>query len=330
MNLPLFSACFAALSVTLYVLLDGFDLGVGALLLLQRDEGSRDHMVDSITPTWDGNETWLIMTGVTLLAAFPTAYGILMPALYLPIIVMLLALGLRGVSFEFRAQAKQYRQKWDLVFGLGSIVAACMQGLILGALLQGVSVEGIAFSGSVFDCFRPFPLVCGLCVLFAYVVLGGCWLQFKATTLLQTFAERTLRITLPVFIAIFVTTATISLSIQPGIRVAWQAHTMLLIAASGSMLAAALILYAGIGKRPDVRPFIASLVMVGTGVAGLAVLVFPDIVPFRVSLWAASASRLSQTFLLTGAIFITPVVLAYSFFAYWVFRGKTPEKGWDG
>lgn len=330
MNLPLFSACFAALSVTLYVLLDGFDLGVGALLLLQRDEGSRDHMVDSITPTWDGNETWLIMTGVTLLAAFPIAYGILMPALYIPVIAMLLALGLRGVSFEFRAQVKQYRRKWDLVFAAGSIVAACMQGLILGALLQGVSVDGVAFSGSVFDCFRSFPLLCGVCVLAGYVVLGGCWLEFKTTTLLQTFAERTLRIALPIFVAIFVTTATISLSIQPGIRVAWRAHTILLTAASGSMLAAALILFAGIGKPPDARPFIASLVMVGAGVAGLAVLVFPDIVPFRVSLWAASASRLSQIFLLTGAIFITPVVLAYSSFAYWVFRGKTPEKGWDG
>jgi len=330
MNLPLLSACFAALSVTFYVLLDGFDLGVGALLLLQPHEGSRDHMVDSITPTWDGNETWLIMTGVTLLAAFPIAYGILMPALYLPVIVMLLALGLRGVSFEFRAQAKQYRRKWDLVFALGSITAAYMQGLILGALLQGVSVDGIAFSGSVFDCFRPFPLLCGVCVLVAYAVLGGCWLQFKATALLQKFAERTLRFALPLFAATFVAAARVSVSIQPGILVAWQAHTKLLATLSGIMIVAALILFAGIGKHPDARPFAASLVMVAAGIVGLSVLVFPDIVPFRVSLWDAAASRLSQIFLLTGATFVSPVVLGYSFFAYWVFRGKTPEKGWDG
>jgi cytochrome d ubiquinol oxidase subunit II len=330
MNLSLFSAGFAALSVTLYVLLDGFDLGVGALLLLQPHESSRDHMVDSITPTWDGNETWLIMTGVTLLAAFPIAYGILMPALYLPVIVMLLALGLRGVSFEFRAQAKQHRQKWDLVFALGSIVAACMQGLILGALLQGVSVEGIAFSGSVLDCFRPFPLLCGVCVLFAYAVLGGCWLQFKATALLQRFAERTLKIALPLFVAGFAAAAAISVTIQPEIMVAWQRHTMFLAALGGIMVVAALILFTSIGKHPDARPFAASLVMIAAGIVGLAVLVYPDIVPFRVSLWDASASRLSQIFLLTGAVFVTPVVLGYSFFAYWVFRGKTPEKGWDG
>jgi hypothetical protein len=172
MDMPLLCAGFAALSVTFYVLLDGFDLGVGALLLLQPHEPSRDHMVDSITPTWDGNETWLIMTGVTLLAAFPIAYGILMPALYIPIIVMLLALGLRGVSFEFRAQMKPYRRRWDVIFAIGSLTAACMQGLILGAMIEGISVDGVAFSGSVFDCFRPFPWLCALCVLEGYVVLA--------------------------------------------------------------------------------------------------------------------------------------------------------------
>lgn len=330
MDLPLFSACFAALSIVFYVLLDGFDLGVGALLLVQPDERSRDHMIDSITPTWDGNETWLIMAGVTLLAAFPIAYAILMPAFYIPIIAMLLALGLRGVSFEFRAQMKQYRRQWDIVFGVGSIVAACMQGLILGAMLQGVSVQGNAFSGSVFDCIRPFPLLCSVNVLLGYIVLGGCWLQFKATSLLQDFAGRTLRIVLPLYIAMFAATAVASFSIQPGIRAVWHMHTVILSAVSGTMLAAALILFGSIRRRPDVRPFLAGVVMIAAGIVGLAIIVFPNIVPFRLSLWDASASRLSQVFLLTGAIIVTPVVLGYSFFAYWVFRGKTPEKGWDG
>jgi cytochrome d ubiquinol oxidase subunit II len=287
-------------------------------------------MVDSITPTWDGNETWLIMTGVTLLAAFPIAYGILMPALYLPIIGMLLALGLRGVSFEFRVQATQYRRKWDLVFAFGSIVAACMQGLILGALLQGVSVEGTAFNGSVLECYRPYPLLCAVCVLAGYVVLGGSWLKFKATALLQKFAERTLRVALPLFLAAFIAVGGFSFSVQPGILVAWQAHTMLLAALSVIMIVAAVVIFTGVSKRPDVRPFAASLAMVAAGIVGLAVLVFPDIVPFRVPLWDASASSLSQIFVLTGAAFVSPVVLGYSFFAYWIFRGKTPEKGWDG
>ncbi|WP_263354778.1 cytochrome d ubiquinol oxidase subunit II [Acidicapsa acidisoli] len=329
MNLPLLCAGFAALSVTFYVLLDGFDLGVGALLLLQPHEKSRDHMVDSITPTWDGNETWLIMTGVTLLAAFPTAYGILMPALYIPIIVMLLALGLRGVSFEFRAQMKRYRRRWDAIFAIGSIVAACMQGLILGDVLQGISVDGVTFSGSVVDCFRPFPALCAICVVAGYVVLGGCWLQLKATALLHGFSARALHIALPLFFMSFCVAAGISLSVQPGILTAWQAHPILLAIASCTMLAATIVLFGSIGKRPDIRPLAAGLVMIAAGIAGIATIVFPMIVPFRVSIWTASSSHLSQIFVLTGAILVTPVVLGYSFFAYWVFRGKTPEKGWD-
>jgi cytochrome d ubiquinol oxidase subunit II len=330
MDLPLFCAGFAALSLALYVLLDGFDLGVGALLLLQPNEKSRNHMVDSITPTWDGNETWLIMTGVTLLAAFPIAYGILMPALYIPIIVMLLALGLRGVSFEFRAQMKLYRRRWDVVFAIGSIVAACMQGLVLGALIEGISVDGVAFSGSVFDCFRPFPVLCALCVLEGYVVLGGCWLQFKTSALLQGFSVRTLRIALPLFLVTFFVVAGLALYVQTGIRTAWQTHPLLLGTTSFTLLIAAFILLSSIGKRPDLRPLIAGMVMIASGIAGLAILLFPMVVPFRVSIWSASSSCLSQIFLLAGAVVVTPVVLGYSFFAYWVFRGKTPEKGWDG
>jgi cytochrome d ubiquinol oxidase subunit II len=330
MNLPLLCAGFAALSLMFYVLLDGFDLGVGALLLLQPREKSRDHMVDSITPTWDGNETWLIMTGVTLLAAFPTAYGILMPALYIPIIVMLLALGLRGVSFEFRTQMKRFRRDWDVIFAIGSILAACMQGLILGALIEGISVEGVAFSGSVFDCFRPFPVLCALCVLAGYVVLGGCWLQFKTTAMLHGFSVRVLHIALTLFFLSFCVVAGISFSVQPGILTAWETHPILLATASCTMLVATIVLFGSIGKRPDIRPLTAGLVMIAAGIAGLAAIVFPMIVPFRVSIWTASSSHLSQIFLLTGAILVTPVVLGYSFFAYWVFRGKTPEKGWDG
>jgi len=149
MDLPLLSASFLAFTLTLYVILDGFDLGVGILLLFQPAKPARDHMVDSITPTWDGNETWIIMAGVTLLAAFPIAYSILLPAFYLPVIVMLLALGFRGVSFEFRVQSKQHRRAWDVAFGVGSLVAALMQGLVVGGLMQGVTVQNRYFAGSV-------------------------------------------------------------------------------------------------------------------------------------------------------------------------------------
>jgi cytochrome bd ubiquinol oxidase subunit II len=202
MDLPLLSALFAAFALALYVMLDGFDLGVGAMLLAQTDERLRDRMVDAISPTWDGNETWLIMAGVALLAAFPIAYGVLLPAFYLPLITMLLALGLRGVSFEFRFQAIDGRRFWDLAFGLGSIVAALMQGLILGGLLQGVAIDGEHFSGTVFDAFRPFALLVGATMLTGYIVLGGAWLHMKSTGALRLYAERTLRRVLPVFVGL--------------------------------------------------------------------------------------------------------------------------------
>src|SRR5580700_632010 len=328
MDLPLLSAVFAAFSITMYVLLDGFDLGVGALLLLQPHEASRNHMVDSITPTWDGNETWLIMTGVTLLAGFPIAYGILMPAFYIPLVIMLLALGLRGVSFEFRYQTKGYRRQWDVVFGVGSIVAACMQGLILGGLIQGVTIRGEAFTGSVFDCLRPFPLLCAACVLSGYMMLGGCWLYLKTTGISRDFAARALRSTLIVFLMLFGVACFTAASVQPAVQSAWATHTASLTTIVGLMSLAAVAVFASIGKSAELQPLIAGLAVIGLGIVGLAILVFPGVVPFRLSIWQASASRLSHVFLLIGAAFVTPVVLTYSAFAYWVFRGKTPTKGW--
>src|SRR5260370_4793340 len=168
MDLPLLSASFLAFTLSIYVILDGFDLGVGILRLFQPEKASREHMVDSITPTWDGDETWIIMAGVTLLAAFPIAYSILLPAFYLPVILMLLALGFRGVSFEFRVQSKQHRREWDVAFGVGSLVAALMQGLILGGLLQGVTVQNGCFAGSVLDIFRPLPIISCITLLLRY------------------------------------------------------------------------------------------------------------------------------------------------------------------
>src|ERR1700760_4836434 len=203
MDLPVVSFFFLAFALSLYVILDGFDLGVGVLLLFQPASASRDHMVDSITPTWDGNETWIIMASVTLLAAFPTAYAILLPAFYLPVIGMLLALGFRGVSFEFRVQSKQHRREWDIAFAVGSLVAALMQGLILGGLMQGVTVQNRHFAGSVLDTFRPLPIISGITLLFGYAVLGGGWLKLKSNVSLQRFASRSLRVAAPALTVIF-------------------------------------------------------------------------------------------------------------------------------
>ena len=330
MDLPLFSAAFAALAITLYVMLDGFDLGVGALLLTERDETLRDQMIDSIMPMWDGNETWLVMTGVTLLAAFPVAYGILMPAFYFPLIVMLLSLGLRGVSFDFRFQlVGQSRRFWDVAFSLGSISAASMQGLILGGLIQGVTITGREFSGSVFDSLHPFPIVTAVAVLAGYVVLGGGWLHLKATAAVRSLAERSLRRATPIFIALAIATCIAAALVQPGVKAAWAAHPAPLIMIAVLYFAASAVLLNVIGGRSDILPFALALLQFGLGIAGTALVIFPDVVPFRLTVWDASSPTLSQIFLLTGAVIVTPVILAYSAFAYSVFRGKTPEKGWE-
>ena len=329
MDLPLCSALFVAFALSLYVLLDGFDLGVGALLLLQADEKLRDRMVDSITPTWDGNETWLIMAGVGLLAGFPIAYGILLPAFYIPLIVMLLGLGLRGVSFEFRYQVDRRRRVWDLAFGAGSIIAALMQGFIVGGLVQGIAVTDDRFSGSVLDVFRAFPALTALAVLTGYVVLGAGWLHLKATSKLLDFARLSLWVGTPMFAGFFVATCVASAFVQPRVQEAWTSHPAPLGLIAAIFATVAVLLVRSTGREPAVRPFLFGLILFACGVGGLGIVIFPSIVPFRLSLWDAASATLSHVFMLAGAAVVTPIVLAYSAFAYRVFRGKTPEQGWE-
>ena len=329
MDLPLLSASFLAFTLTLYVILDGFDLGVGILLLFQPAMASRDHMVDSITPTWDGNETWIIMAGVTLLAAFPVAYSILLPAFYLPVILMLLALGFRGVSFEFRVQSKQHRREWDVAFGVGSLVAALMQGLILGGLMQGVTVQNGYFAGSVLDIFRPLPIISGITLLFGYAVLGAGWLKLKSNLSLQRFASLSLRVSAAAFGVSFGIACTYAVGIQPAIRSQWASHGTALACLIGLFAVVAGMLTALPGKSRPALPFLLGQLLFVVGISGIALIVFPEIVPFSVSLWDAASSSTSQRMVMIGAACVTPVVLTYSALAYWIFRGKTPENGWE-
>lgn len=329
MDLPLLTACFAALALSFYVILDGFDLGVGILLPLQRAQPSRDHMVDSITPTWDGNETWLIMAGVSLLAAFPVAYAILMPAFYLPVVLMLLGLGLRGVSFEFRVQMMHQRRRWDFVFASGSLLAAYMQGIVVGGLLQGVATRDLHFAGSVLHVFRPFPLLSGATVAAGYCILGAGWLRLKADERLQPFVLRALRLAAITFAAFFSVACIVAVNFLPGVQLAWRAHRLSL---SAILIALAVLMIALIVSP---RAWKAGLVFfqgIGLflfGMAGLTRIVYPDIVPYHMTLWDAAASSASQKFVLIGIVLVAPVVLAYSGYAYWVFRGRTPVKGWE-
>jgi len=285
-------------------------------------------MIDSITPTWDGNETWIIMAGVTLLAAFPIAYSILLPAFYLPVILMLLALGFRGVTFEFRVQSKLHRRGWGVAFAVGSLVAAFMQGLVLGGLMQGVKVQNQHFAGSVLDVVHPLPIISGLALLFGYAVLGGGWLKLKSNLSLQAFANRSIRVSAP-FFAILFGIASIYAVIQPSIREKWASHGIALACLVGLFAIISGMLTALPKKTRPAVPFLLGQFLFIVGMSVIGLMTFPYIVPFRVTLWEAASSSTSQTFVLVGAAFVTPMVLTYSAVAYWIFRGKTPERGWE-
>jgi cytochrome d ubiquinol oxidase subunit II len=330
MDLPLLSALFLLFALMMYVMLDGFDLGVGALLLAQRDQRVRDWMVDAIAPTWDGNETWLIMAALTLLAGFPRAYGILLPAFYIPVILMLLSLGLRGVSFEFRHNSATARRRWDLVFAGGSLVAALAQGLVIGGLLQGVDTDLDSFGGSPLDTFSPFCLLAGVTVVAGYTTLGVGWLRLKGEDATRAFARRHQRWLPLAFLGLTIITGVIAKTMQPNLAASWRDHrtafSFCLLAFTGCALG--IVWFAGRDDADDRIGFGLALAMMLSGVAALGLSFFPYVIPFRLTLWEAASGRSTLEFLLIGALVVTPVVLTYTAFAYRVFRGRTPEAGW--
>jgi cytochrome d ubiquinol oxidase subunit II len=329
MILPVLSAFYAVFALTLYVMLDGFDLGVGMLLLLQRDQVSRNHMVDSITPTWDGNETWLILAGVTLLAGFPLAYGILMPALYVPLIVMLLSLGLRGVSFEFRVQTESLRPHWDRVFAIGSLLAALMQGIVVGTLLQGVAVQGTRYSGGPFECMHPLPLICGVGLAISYMVLGAGWLYLKGNAWIENFVRHCLRCLVPAQVLVTLAAVVYAVASVAELRgaILLDRTKFLVLGSMGALVTVSIL--PGLRSSRKSLPLLLGLASFLVAIAALGGMIFPYIVPFKLTIWDAAAPRLSQLFVLVGASIVTPVVITYSLFAYWVFRGKTPDRGWE-
>ncbi|MDB4875523.1 MAG: Cytochrome d ubiquinol oxidase subunit [Gemmatimonadetes bacterium] len=330
MDLPLLSGLFLWFALTMYVMLDGFDLGVGALLLAQGDQRVRDRMVDAIAPTWDGNETWLIMAALTLLAGFPRAYGILIPAFSIPVLLMLLSLGLRGVSFEFRHNSTTARRRWDAVFAGGSLVAGLAQGLVIGGLIQGVDTDLDSFGGSPLDTFSPFCLLAGLTVVAGYATLGVGWLRLKGDDATRAFARRHQRWLPLAFLGLAIVAGAIAATTQPNLAAAWHARrialSLCLLAFAGCALGVAWF-----ARRDDGdagRGFGLSLAMMFSAVAALGLSFFPNVVPFRLTLWQAASPPSTQEFLLVGALVVTPVILAYTAYAYRVFRGRTPAAGW--
>ena len=320
-----------AVSVLIYVILDGFDLGVGILFPWLGGEVYQDTAMNSIAPVWDGNETWLILAGGGLFAVFPLAYAVIMPALYAPVIAMLLGLILRGVSFEYRGRTRRGKFVWDWAFTAGSITAAFAQGIILGALLQGISVADRAYSGGWWDWLTAFSVFSGLAVVCGYGLLGATWLIMKSTGQLQQRA-RTLAWPLAVltmgFIGLFSLWTPLLL---PEYLANWFAWPALLYVLPVPILLVAcwLALLRGLNDHREAQPFLAALGVYLICFIGLGISFFPFIVPPSVTIWDAAAPLSSLSFLLVGAGVLIPIILVYTGFTYWIFRGKVqPGEGY--
>ena len=316
-----------AFSILIYVLLDGFDLGVGILFGLNRSEEQRRDMMTSIAPVWDGNETWLIVIGTVLFGAFPLVYAIFLSALYLPVSLLLVALILRGVAFEFRYKTRRGRWIWDLGFSAGSAIAAFVQGAGIGMMVSGIRVENGVFAGGPFDWVAPFPLLCGLGLVVGYALLGAAWLVLKTSGPLRVWAYRWLP-WLMTGVIVFVALALVGTLIAD-YRVVdrWFAHPGLFTLPVLASLAA-LGLYIGVLRRRDRVPYLMASVLFLIAFLMLGASFWPWMVPYKLTLSQAAAPDASLSFLFYGAgIVILPVILIYTGIVYWVFRGKVRPGG---
>ncbi|NUA26619.1 cytochrome d ubiquinol oxidase subunit II [Cupriavidus basilensis] len=324
-DLSLIWAVIIFFGVMMYVVMDGFDLGIGMLYPFVPDRHDRDVMMNTVAPVWDGNETWLVLGGAGLLAAFPLAYSVVLSALYLPLIFMLLGLIFRGVAFEFRFKANdRERHVWDKAFICGSLVAAFFQGVSLGAYIDGIKVTGRTFSGGPLDWLQPFPLFCGVGVVVAYTVLGSTWLIMKTEGKLH---ERMLELTGKLAWVLLAVIGVISIWTplsQPRIAERWFSLPNLFWFSPVPLLVAfAMVrLIRSLRQHAHLAPFMYTLALVFLGYSGLAISVWPNIVPPDISIWDASSPPQSQGFALVGALFIIPFILMYTVWAYYVFRGK--------
>lgn len=324
-------AAIIAFAVLAYVILDGFDLGVGILFPFFRKKHDKDVMMNSVAPVWDGNETWLVLGGGGLLAVFPLAYATILPALYAPIIAMLLGLIFRGVAFEYRWRSKRAENLWNWAFTGGSAVAAFAQGIALGALVQGIPVENRAYAGGWWDWLTPFSIATGVAVLVGYALLGATWLVMKTTGELAEQARRYAYLTA---VATLVAMGIVSLwtpFLEPLYLQRWFSWPTAAFSVIVPLLVAGCfwMLVHGLRTHHDTRPFVASLALFVIAYAGIGISFYPYIVPTSVTIWDAAAPDESLAFLLVGAIILVPLILAYTGYAYWVFRGKVdPEEGY--
>lgn len=323
--LPVIWAALIGTAVILYVILDGFDLGIGILYPMYKTDEQHDLMMNSIAPYWDGNETWLILGGGGLWVAFPKAYAVIMPGLYIPIIIMLLALIFRGVAFEFRWVAKPHHFKWNLSFTLGSMLAAFSQGIVLGGLLQGIKVVDGQFAGGPFDWLTPFSILCGIGLCCGYALLGATWLILKTQGEVEQRARILARSLLIALLGIiFAMSIWTPLNI-PRIREFWfsMPNFLYLLPVPTLTCLLALICWLGINdSRYSKQAFISTVCIFILAYIGLVLSNIPYLVPPSITIWQAAAVPKSQMFLLSGTVILLPIILGYTAFVYWTFRGK--------
>jgi cytochrome bd ubiquinol oxidase subunit II len=313
-----------ALAVFYYVVFDGFDLGVGMLYGFAPDRSVRGTIMDSVAPVWDGNETWLVFGGLGLLTAFPLAFAIIIPAVYFPILVMLLALMFRGVAFEFRFRHERLRRFWDGAFCGGSIVATIAQGVVLGAFIQGFKVDGRHFAGGSFDFATPFAFVVGVALVAGYGLLGATWLVLKTEGALQDWARRAARLCLKATLAGIVVVSIWTPLANAGIAQRWFSWPDIALLAPVPIVTALIAVaeWYALTHRYELLPFLAAIGLFMMSFAGIAISLWPMIVPYHYTLWQAASPESTQAFLLVGTLFLLPVILMYTAWSYWVFRGK--------
>jgi cytochrome bd ubiquinol oxidase subunit II len=337
-NLPLIWAAILAVAVFLYILLDGFDLGVGILFPFAEKDEDRDVMMNSVAPFWDGNETWLVLGGGGLFAAFPMAYAALMPAIYMPIGFMLIALIFRGVAFEFRFKAQGTgRRLWDQAFHWGSVVAAFSQGLILGALVQGITLENNRFAGGMFDWLTPFSFVTGCALIWGYALLGSGWLVIKTEGRLLEWCRRAGIVSASVVLLMIVVVSLWAPALEAEVATRWGLNYpdvdwgRLMFWSPIPILVAIAFWQLIRGFRGDgvYGPYLWSALVFLLGYIGLMVGIYPYLVPYSLTFEQAAAAPNAQGLLLVGTVILLPIILGYTAYVYWVFRGKvTADAGY--
>ncbi|SFB85806.1 cytochrome d ubiquinol oxidase subunit II [Tropicimonas isoalkanivorans] len=333
-DLTLIWAFLIAFAVLVYVILDGFDLGLGMLFAVEPNRRDRDVIMNSVAPVWDGNETWLVLGGGGLFAAFPLAYALVLPALYAPIIAMLLALIFRGVAFEFRWRTERWRGVWDVAFIGGSAIATLSQGIALGGLLQGISIDEQArsYSGGWWDWLTPFSVTVGVALMVGYMLLGATWLVMRTEGRLQARMRRRAWYLCLATVAFIGVVSLWTPFLQEGYYLRWFSGWRIGIAvgvAAAVLALAALIWRSLVLYGHDYWPFILSLGLFVLSFVGLGVSMYPYVIPTEVTIWEAAAPANAQMFMLVGASILIPIILVYTAYAYWVFRGKIdPDDGY--